>query len=179
MNSITVPTRRRAPRMLVACVTVLLVVIRVDAANAATPRSAVTPADSRQVSFAGTTFAAGASENVDVVGNLHVMTQLSGSEQTGWTVEWHANLDNTTGTGQTTGDRHQGIGADRGTVAYPPGPPTRSVFFEPSFTLRPSGGSIHPPSPCRLAVNVVFDETGQVSAVEVHVVDQPTTGSVD
>jgi hypothetical protein len=156
----------------------VLAVAGVGAANAAIPRSGLTPADTRQVSFSGAVSATEANENVDVVGRLHVVTQLSGSEQTGWTGEWRANLDYTTGTGRTTGDRYRGTGADSGTVAMPPGPPVREAFFEPSFTLRPPGGSIHPPSPCRLAVNVVYDETGQVSTVEVHVADGPT-GTVD
>lgn len=172
MNSITVPPRRRAPRMLVAVgLTVLLVGAGVGAANACSRGSS----DSRQVRFAGTVFATESNENVDVVGRLHVVTRLTGSEQDGWTVEWHASLDHTTGTGQTSGDRYRGTGADRGTAAYPPGPPVRSAVFEASFTLRPPGGSIHPPSPCRLAVNVVYDETGRVSDVQVHVIDHPTT----
>lgn len=175
MNSLTVPTHRTASRMLVMIGVALVVAASgVGTANASSPGSP----DSRQARFTGTVFATESNENVDVVGRLHVVTQLSGSEQDGWTVEWHANLDDTTGTGETTGDRYRGTGADRGTVAMPPGPPTRSAFFEASFTLRPPGGSIHPPSPCRLAVNVVYDETGRVSDVQVRVADAPV-GTVD
>ena len=139
MNSITVPTGRRASRVLVAIgMTLLLAATGVGAANARSRGSS----DGRQVRFAGTVFATESNENVDVVGRLHVVTQLSGSEQDGWTVEWHANLDNTTGTGQTTGDRYRGTGADRGTVAFPPGPPTRSAFFERrSRCVRPAARS--------------------------------------
>lgn len=89
--------------LVTACLTVLLAAAGAGAANA-TPQSGLAPADSRQVSFAGTTFAAEADENVDVVGTLQLVTQLSGSEQTGWTLDWHANLNNTTGTGQITAD---------------------------------------------------------------------------
>lgn len=107
-----------------------------------------------------------------------MVTQLSGSERDGWTLDWHANLNDTTGTGETTGDGYRGIGADHGTVALPPGPPARTATFEPSFTLYLSGPPTHPPSPCRLAVNVVYDETGHVSGVEVRAADG-TIGSGD
>ena len=174
MNSTSVPTSRRASRMLViGGLTVGLAAASIGAANAAPPTSRDAASDSRQVRFAGTVFATESNENVDLVGRLHVVTQLTGSEQDGWTVAWHANLDDTTGTGQTTGDRYRGTGADHGTVAIPPGPPVRTAFFEASFTLRPPGASIHPPSPCRLAVNVAYDETGRVSDVQVHVADAP------
>ena len=175
MNSLTVSPRRRAPRMLMAVgLTVVLAVAGVGTAKA-TPRSGLTPVDSRRVSFADTVFATESNENVDVVGHLHVVTQLSGSDSTGWTVEWHANLDNTSGTGETTGDRYQGTGADSG-VVHPPSP-IREASFEASFTLHPPG-PIHPPSPIRLAVNVVYDETGHVSDVQLHVADAPI-GTVD
>jgi hypothetical protein len=164
--STTVPHRHPIRGLVVVGITLMLAA-GAASANAFAPGSV----DNRQVRFSVTTFATDSNENVDVVGRLHLVTKLTGSEQAGWTLEWRANLDNTTGTGQITGDRYRGTGADSGTVAYPSGPPVREVLFEPAFMLRPPGGSIHPPSPCRLLVNVVYDESGRVAEVQVHAAD--------
>jgi hypothetical protein len=123
-------------------------------------------------------FASQSNEDVEVAGRLHVVTQLTGSEETGWTFEWRTNVDNLTAKGQTTGDRYRASGTDGGTVAIPPEPPVREVIFEPSFSLLPPGPPTHPPSPCRLTVSVVYDETGRVSDVQVRAADG-TIGSGD
>lgn len=167
------PGHRRATTLLAALVAVALAVTGAGRAVAAPATSAT----SRQVSFAGTTFASQSNESVDLVGTLHVVTALSGSEETGWSLDWQTNVNNTTATGQTSGDRYVGHGTDRGTVLMPPGPPTRP-HFEPSFTLMPPGPPTHPPSPIRLNVHVHFDETGQVTDIEVRVVDG-SFGTVD
>ena len=66
-------------------------------------------------------------------------------------------------------------GAETGAVALPPGPPVRTAFFEPTFTLMPPGPPVHPPSPCRFLVAVSFDEAGQVANVDAHLADAPPT----
>lgn len=169
--------RRRAPMLLAACIALVVVATGMGGADAAAG-SAIMQVDSRQVSFAGAIFATETNENVNMVGKLHVVTRLSGSEQTGWAVEWYTNLDNATGTGQVSGKRYLASGAGRGTVQVPPGPPVRSAFFEPWFTLYPPGPPVHPPSPCRLGVQVVFDDNGRVSAVQIHL-DQAPIGPID
>lgn len=91
-------------------------------------------------------------------------------------LDWHANLDDTTGIGQATGDRYLGRGAGRGTVTHPPSP-IRSATFELPFTLFPAGPPVHPPSPLRFNANVVF-ENGRLSSLEVWLGQAPI-GSVD
>jgi hypothetical protein len=158
-----------------ACIMLLLAA---TAGVAHATAGSATPAASRRVSFAGTAFASAPSENVDIVGDLPLVTRLSGSDQIGWTLDWHANVTNTTGTGQVTGARYQALGADGGTVLMPPGPPVRSALLEPSFTLFPPGPPTHPPSPTRLGVTVLFDETGQVAEVQINF-DHGSIGTVD
>ncbi len=125
---------------------------------------------SSQVSFSGTIIDS-AGESVDLVGDLHVVTQLSESLD-GWTLDWHANVGRATGTGQTSG--YVLHGADGGIVGYPPGPPTHpaTATFEPTFTLYPPGPPTHPPSPIRFLVTASFDAsghlTGVVAAPDVH-----------
>lgn len=150
----------------------------VGAAEAAAPRAGLTSADSRRVSLSGTTFASATNENVDVVGTLQVATVLLGSEQTGWILGWATGLGNITGTGQTTGDRYRATGTDGGFVPMPSGPPAQSVAFEPSCRLYSPGLSVHPPSPCRFIVNLVFDGSGRVTDVAIQV-DPGVIGPAD
>jgi len=171
------PTRRKPRVLIAACTALLLSATGVDAANAMAAKPAPSPAESRLASFSGTAFAAGPDENVDISGSLHVVVQLSGSESSGWTLDWHANLDTTTGIGQATGDRYLGRGAGRGTVTHPPSP-IRSATFELTFRLFPPGPQVHPPSPIRLSASVVFDENSQLAGVEVRLGQAPI-GSVD
>lgn len=103
---------------------------------------------------------------------------MSGSEETGWSLDWQTNVNNTTATGQTSSDHYVGHGADRGTVLLPPGPPTRAAVFEPTFTLLPPGPPVHPPSPIRLSVQIAFNETGQVIDIEARV-GHGSFGTVD
>lgn len=174
MNYRTLPRRSRAPAVvLAACAGLLLSVTGVGAGNAATAPST----DSRQVAFAGAAYLAEADETVDISGNLHLATRLTGSDQAGWTLSWQTNLDNTTGTGQTTGTRYVGSGADTGTVTLPPGPPTRSALVQPTFTLLPPGPPTHPPSPIRLGAHLTYDEGGHLTDVGVHV--EGSFGTVD
>jgi hypothetical protein len=133
--------------------------------------------DIRQVAFTGAVYLAEPDETVDLAGNLHLVTRLSGSEHTGWTVDWRANLDTTTATGQSTATHYVGSGADAGTVALPPGPPVRTAVLSPLFTLLPPGPPMHPPSPIRLGVHVAYDETGRVTDVGVHI--EQTYGPID
>lgn len=181
MRRISVPTRRRTSRTLATgCLTALLAVAGVGAANASPSGSGGAPSVSRQVSFAGTAFATAANENVDVTGRLHVVTRLTGSEARGWTLDWNANVDHATGTGATTGDRYILRGAATGTVMYPPGPLVRAASLEPSFTLMPPGPPVHPPSPIRLLVDVSFVAAGgQLIAVQVHLGDAHPIGTTD
>ena len=166
------PTRRKPRVLIAACTALLLSATGVGAANAVTTKPATSPAEGRQAGFRGTAFAVESEENVDISGRLHVVVQLSGSESGGWTLDWHANLDDTTGIGQATGNRYLG----RGTVAHPPSP-IRSATFELPFTLFPPGPPVHPPSPIRLNANVVF-ENGRLSGLEVRLGQAPI-GSVD
>ncbi len=174
MSHSNLSRRSRASAMiLAACVGLLLSVIGVGAAGAAS-----TPAtDSRQIAFAGSAYLPEANETVDLAGSLHLVTRLTGSEQTGWTLYWRANLDNTTGTGQTTGTGYVGSGADKGTVTLPPGPPVRSSPLQATFTLLPPGPPTHPPSPIRLAVHLTYNETGQLADAVIHI--EQTFGPVD
>jgi hypothetical protein len=159
----TPPRRVRAPALILAlCAAVLLGMTGASAATAASTESS-------QVTFTGTAYLADANETVDIVGNVHLVTRLTGTEQTGWTLDWQTNLDNVTGFGLITGTRYVGSGADNGTVTLPPGPPTRSATLQATFTLLPPGPPTHPPSPIRLAAHVSYDETGQVSDVGIHI----------
>jgi hypothetical protein len=128
-------------------------------------------------SFAGTTFDRAEGESVDVAGALRVVIRLTGSTDDGWIVDWHANVDHGSGTGETTGNDYVLTGAETGTAAIPPGQPVRTAFFEPTFTLLPPGPPTHPPSPCRFLVAVSFDEAGHVANVDAHLADAapPTT----
>lgn len=174
MNHGTLPRRSRAPAViLAACAGLLLSATGVGAANAATAPST----DSRQVAFAGAAYLAEADETIDITGNLHLVTRLTGFEATGWTIDWRTNLDNTTGTGEITGTRYVGSGAETGTVALPPGPPTRSVVLQPTFSLLPPGPPTHPPSPIRLGAYLAYDETGYLVDVQIHL--EQTYGPVD
>jgi hypothetical protein len=132
-------------------------------------------AASTVATFAGTTFDGATGEDVDLDGALHVVTRLSGADATGWSLDWSVNVDHATGTGETSGDAYVLDGADTGTATMPPGPPTRSAFFEPTFRLMPPGPPTHPPSPCRFLVAVSFDEAGAVTGVDVHLDDAPPT----
>ena len=170
--------RRTATTALAACVAVARAVAGIGSAAASPATSDARSATSRHLYFAGTTFASESNENVDVGGNLHVVTKLTGSESAGWTLDWHTNLNHTAAIGQTTGDEYTATGTESGTVVLPPGPPVRSAVFEPSFTLLPPGPPVHPPSPIRLLVNLLFDETGRVTDIEVQI-DDGSFGSVD
>lgn len=178
MYTAPAPTRRK-PRVFIAacCTALLLSATGVGAASAVTTEPATSPAESRQASFRGTAFAAGPEENIDIFGRLHAVVQLSGSESSGWTLDWHANLDDTTGIGQASGDRYLARGAGRGTVTHPPSP-IRPATFELTFTLFPPGPPVHPPSPIRLSAHVVFEENGRLSGLEVRLGQAPI-GSVD
>lgn len=176
----SVLTRSRASRTAATgCLTALLAVTGVGAAQAATSGSSGTRAFSRQVSFAGTAFATGTNENVDVTGDLHLVTRLT-SEESGWTLNWDVNLDSAAGTGGTTGDRYIMSGAAAGAVVgLPPGPPVRAASFEVGFTLLPPGPPTHPPSPIRLLVTISFDATGQLIDVQIHPGGAPPIGTTD
>lgn len=176
MYTAPAPTRQKPRVLLAACTALLLSATGVGAANAVTTKPAPSPAEGRQASFRATAFAAESEENVDISGRLHVVVQLNGSESGGWMLDWHANLDDTTGIGQATGDRYLGRGAGRGTVTHPPSP-IRSATFELPFTLFPAGPPVHPPSPIRFNANVVF-ENGRLSSLEVRLGQAPI-GSVD
>lgn len=92
------------------------------AVGVAGPAEAIPATDIRKVAFAGAVYLAEPGETADLAGNLHLVTRLGGSEQTGWTLDWRANLDTTTATGQSTATHYVGSGADTGTVAFPPSP---------------------------------------------------------
>jgi hypothetical protein len=143
----------------------------------AAPAPAPASAQSVQGSFAGVAYASGTAEDVDLGGRLHVVTTLQGSETSGWTLEWHTNLQNTAGDGHTTGDRYRAAGTDRGTVEMPPGPPTRTATFEPELTLYPPGPPVHP-SPVRLTVRLGSDESGEHPTIDIDV-HRSTFGTVD
>lgn len=177
MYTTLAPTRRMPPVLIAACTALLLSATGLGAANAVTTKPATSPAEGRQASFRGTVFATESEENVDIFGRLHVVVQVSGSESSGWTLDWHANLDDTTGIGQATGDRYLGRGAGRGTVTHPPSP-IRSATLELTVTLLPPGPPTHPPSPIRLSAHVVFEDNGRLSGLEVRLGQAPI-GSVD
>ncbi len=178
MNTST-PHRRRPPRVLTgALVATLLWTCGAGPATASAPSpSALT--SSAQTGFEGTTFDHATDETVDLAGKLHVRTRLSGSDAEGWIIEWGANADRATGTGEATGDPYSLHGFDGGSIAFPPGPPVRTTFFEPTLTLMPYGGRAHPPSPIRLLVAVSFDTGGQINGVQVHVGDTAPGSTTD
>lgn len=97
MRTALAPTRREPRVLIAACTALLLSATGVCAANAVTTKPVARPAESRQANFRGTAFVAELAENVDISGRLHVVVQVSGSESSGWTLDWHANLDKTTG----------------------------------------------------------------------------------
>lgn len=154
--------RGRAPAMIMAACAGLALVV-------AGPAAAGTSTDSRQVAFAGAVYLTEPNETVDITGAVHLSTRLSGSESSGWTLEWQANLDSTTGTGRTSGSRYVGSGADTGTVFLPPGPPVRSASLYPVFRLLPPGPPTHPPSPIRFGMTAHYGETGRVTSVDIHI----------
>ena len=158
--------RSRARRL----ASVIMVVAAVALFGPAGPAFASAGADARQVAFSGTVLASETHENVDVVGRVHLVVTLAGSPGSGWALRWLSNVE-AWGTGATTGDRYRGHGTDVGTVNIPPGPPVRTAVLHPACGLIPPGPPAHPPSPCRLLVQVAFDEAGRLSAVDVHVGD--------
>ena len=177
----TRPTSRRPRRlsMILAATGLATLLVTLGAGPAtALPPGPPTRTYSSQVDFAGTVFDSGAGESVDLVGDLHVLTQPTGSDSDGWTVDWRASFGQASGTGETTGDQYVLDGADAGTVTLPPGPPTRTAFFEPTFTLLPPGPPTHPPSPIRLLLAASFDDRGQVTDVQAHLSDS-TWGTTD
>jgi hypothetical protein len=166
----------RTPRVrtfISATVAVIVVLLSASTAARAIPPGPPVRSASTTASFAGTTFDRAEAESVDLAGALHVVVRLTGSTADGWTVDWRANVDRASGTGETTGNDYVLTGAARGTTTIPPGPPTRTAFFEPTFTLLPPGPPTHPPSPCRFLVAVSFDEAGQVTGVDAHLADAP------
>jgi hypothetical protein len=96
-----------------------------------------------QMPFTGTIRSSVGGETVELSGRMHVVVDVSGTETTGFNVGLHANLDETAGTGETSGQPYIGDGADQASVQLAPGPLAGSVSFSPSFVL-------HPPSPCRI-----------------------------
>jgi hypothetical protein len=162
-------------RLLIPALLGLLVTLLGAGAAAALPPGPPTRSTSSQVALDGPAFASGAGEYVDITGDLHVVTSISGSETDGWTLEWHANVDHARGTGQTSGGRYVLNGATSGTETYPPGPPVRTASFEPTFSLIPPGPPVHPSSPCSVLVDLSFDEAGHVTGVQAHFVDSVQT----
>jgi hypothetical protein len=100
------------------------------------------PSWNSQMPLSGTVQDDATFEAVALVGQMHVVIDLGGSQSSGFSVDLHANLDQTSGSGQTSGQQYVADGADQASVHLPPGPLTGSVSFAPSFAL-------HPPSPCR------------------------------
>ena len=121
-----------------------------------------------QADFRGTIVDNDTGETVDLAGALRVQTRLAGSDAEGWMVRWVADVPHATGTGETSGAHYAVQGIDSGALQLPPGPPTRSVTFEPSFALHLAGSGFHPPSPCRLLVAVTFDGEGRITGLDVH-----------
>ncbi len=168
--------RRPSAVFVAAALGLVVAVTGVGVAGAA--RVGVTAVDSRRVTFTGTTVASATNENVEVAGTLHVVTALRGSDEAGWTLSWSTNVDNTVGTGQTTADRYRGTGTDGGYFVLPAGPPVRTVTFSASFRLSPLGPPTHPPSPIRLTVDLVLDESGRLGNVGAHL-DPGAIGPAD
>ena len=150
----------------------------VGSATATETPTEASSASNHRTAFTGTAYASESGENVDIAGTLHLVTTLLGTEETGWSLDWHTDLPNTTASGETTGDSYRATGTDAGTVQLPPGPPVRSASFEPTFRLVPPGPPVHPPSPIRLAITVHVGATGQVTEIVVQV-DHGSFGSVD
>lgn len=96
-----------------------------------------------QTPFTGTVHSGVDGEAVALAGRMHVVIDVSGSETTGFSVELHANVDDTSGVGKPSGAPYTATGADQATAQLAPGPLSGSASFSPSFTL-------HPPSPCRI-----------------------------
>lgn len=125
---------------------------------------------STRVSIVGTVFDHGAGEDVTLAGELHLLTRVSDG-----LLDWHLNAGHISGTGATTGEPYLLAGTDAGSVRFPPGPPVRTVLFEPILTLLPPGLPTHPPSPIRLLVAVSFGAGGQVTGAAVHLSTAPPT----
>lgn len=138
---------------------------------------------SRQIDFAGQLAEAGAGEPVDVVGRVHLVSHVTGSEETGWTVRLHSNLAHVTATGAETGADYKASGSDSETVQAPPGA-LGTFSFRPEFTLkRPYPCSVKPchrARPFFLTVDMSFDADRTPSDVNVQV-EEPTTddGTID
>ena len=173
---------RRSPRRglrLLATVGVVGIVSTLGVAPAMAAPARTARLANNQVGFTGTTIDNPTGETVDLAGTVHLRTLVAGSDADGWTVVWVANVDHTTGTGETTGDRYAVQGIDAGAVRLPPGPPVRTASFEPSFTLRQPGSRFHPPSPCRLLVSVSFDGAGRIMSVDAHAGPSVPGGPID
>ena len=179
MNTRTPDHHRRPHRILTGALAATLLWTWGAGPATASPPGPTTQTSSGQIGFAGTTFDDATEENVDLVGHLHVRTRLTGSDAEGWIVDWGANADHATGTGESSGDPYSLHGADGGSVAFPPGPPVRTAVFEPTLTLMPYGGRVHPPSPIRLLVAVSFDTRGRIANVQVHVGGAPSSSTTD
>lgn len=112
-------------------------------------------------------------EAVALVGRMHVVVDVGGSPASGYSVDLHANLDQASGTGETSGAAYVADGADQASVRLAPGPLTGSVSFAPSFSLHPPSPcrTEHPPGPCKAStgigahVTVSFNSDGVRSVV--------------
>ncbi|MGI8792157.1 MAG: hypothetical protein ACR2H3_03105 [Acidimicrobiales bacterium] len=79
------------------------------------------------MSFAGTAYNSASGEQVDLDGRVHIVASLHGSTAAGWQLDWQANLDHTTGIGETTGSRY--VAAGRVTAV--------DVHVDPGTTIGP------------------------------------------
>jgi hypothetical protein len=127
---------------------------------------------SRLFDFTGNPFAVESREYVNLVGGLHLVSKVTGSEIAGWTVRLHSNLEHTKGTGVETQYRYEATGSNDDTVQLPPGP-LRAASFRPRFVLHPVGPCSPKPcakaSPFSMDVVTAFTPQGSMSDVDVQV----------
>lgn len=156
---------------------VAALVLPLLAQGAAAIAAPTTTSSGGQYPLRATVYSAPGDEPIDLAGRVHVTLKATGSAASGWTYTLASNLDGVNGAGRVTGASYRATGADRDTVAYPPGPPTREASFTPTFTL-------HPPSPIKpysivLGLVATIDDAGRLTALEVRSPAPPVLFTTD
>ena len=100
-------------------------------------------------------------EAVQVAGEVHLVVDVTGSQAGGWVVRVTANLQDTKGTGESTGQSYRGTGSDKTSEQFIAGPSLELLVFDPTFIL----SSPNDKSPLPVLVTVALNADGTISSV--------------
>lgn len=161
--------------------------VLIAGASSAVALDAVREPEVRAANFAGSTDDSKTKEAVDVKGRMEIVTELTGSEATGWDMKLVA-VAEATGKGKTSAKCYVATGIDTGDVKVSKGQPDEASFLVgfPLVELEPIVKTLPPASTplcgktevlveprsvtdLPLLVKVAFKSTGKVTGVEVKV----------